>query len=60
MLKIVTNLDQTIVSAEAMKLTKVGFINVLRKVTQEKFTALRLVKHHFHIKVGKVIAAKDY
>ena len=26
-LKIVTNLDQTVVSAEAMKLTQVGFID---------------------------------
>ena len=60
MLKIVTNLDQTYVSAEAMKLTKVGFIDILRKVTQEKFTSLMHVKKHFHKKVEKVIAAKDY
>ena len=46
-LKIVTNLDSTAVSAEAMKLTKVGFIDILRKVTQEKFTSLKLVKDHF-------------
>lgn len=43
-----------------MKLTKVGFINVLRKVTQEKFASLMHVKKHFHKKVEKVIAAKDY
>ena len=30
-----------------MKLTKVGFIDILRKVTQEKFTSLKLVKDHF-------------
>lgn len=32
-LKIVTNLDQSIASAEAMKLTKNHMLDILRKVT---------------------------
>ena len=40
-LKIVANLDQTAVTAEAMKLTQVGFIDCLRRVTRDKFQTLK-------------------
>ena len=40
-LKIVANLDQTALTAEAMKLTQVGFIDCLRRVTRDKFQTLK-------------------
>ena len=43
-----------------MKLTQVGFIDLLRKINQEKFQTLKLVKEHFHSKIDKVIASKNY
>lgn len=59
-LKIVANLDQTALSAEAMKLTQVGFIDCLRRVTRDKFQTLKQVKGHFISKVDRVVMAKDY
>ena len=43
-----------------MKLTQVGFIDMLRKVTQDKYQTLSKVKEHFVEKVDKVIQSKDY
>lgn len=60
MLKIVANLDSAVVSAEAMQLTQVGFIDCLRKVNQDKFLTLKRVKEHFTAKVDKVVLAKEY
>ena len=40
-LKIVANLDQTALTAEAMNLTQVGFIDCLRRVTRDKFQTLK-------------------
>ena len=59
-LKIVANIDSTYISAECMKLTQVGFIDVLRKVNREKFQTLKQVKDHFTEKVQKVVQAKEY
>ena len=59
-LKIVANLDQTALTAEAMKLTQVGFIDCLRRVTRDKFQTLKQVKGHFISKVDRVVMAKDY
>jgi len=59
-MKLVTNLDSNAITADAMKLTKVGFIDCLRKVNKEKFLSLAKVKEHFVSKVDKVVMAKDY
>ena len=54
------NLDVAVVSAEAMQLTQVGFIDCLRKVNQDKILTLKTVKEHFMAKVDKVVMAKEY
>ena len=59
-MKIVANLDSNAITAEAMELTQVGFIDCLRKINQDKFLSLRKVKEHFVNKVDKVVLAKDY
>ena len=59
-LKMVANIDKTAVSAECMQLTQVGFIDILRKINQEKFLMLKEIKSHFATKVDKVVMAKDY
>ena len=58
-MKIVQNLDINAVTAEAMELTQVGFIDCLRKVNQDKYLTLKAVREHFEQKVSKVISAKD-
>ena len=59
-MRIVDNLDSTAVSAEAMQLTQVGFINLLREITKSKFQTLKQVKDHFVTKLDRVVLAKDY
>ena len=36
-MKLVENIDSTAVRAEHMKLTHIGFIDVLKQVTQKKY-----------------------
>ena len=59
-MKIVNNIDSTAVSAAAMKLTQVGFIDLLREIQRDKFMTLKAIKDHFRVKLDKVVMAKDY
>ena len=59
-MKIVSNIDSNAITAEAMELTQIGYIDCLRRITKDKFQTLASVKEHFISKVDKVVMAKDY
>lgn len=59
-MKIVDNIDSNAISAHAMEMTQVGFIDALRNVQADKFKTLKEVKNHFIDKLNKVVQAKDY
>ena len=59
-MKLVENIENTAVRAEHMKLTHIGFIDVLKQVTQKKYLQLRAAKKEFEKRVDTVVRAKNY
>ena len=59
-MKLVENLDQHVVKAEAMQLTKVGFIDCLREVNRQRIFTVKKIKDDFKKRLDLIVEAKKY
>ena len=59
-MRLVENIDSNVVRAEAMQLTKVGFIDCLREVNRQKIFTVKKVKDDFKRRIDMVEEAKKY
>ena len=57
---LVDNIENLYVKAQCMKLTRFGFIDVLRQVQQEKYFAVKDAKEEFKKRIQMVVRAKNY
>ena len=59
-MEMIENLDSAYEKVKEVKLTKIDFIDCLRKVTQQKTFAVKEAKEVFEKRITKLIRAQEY